>query len=295
MAKQTILAIIISIVFTAIMMGPGMDMYRDTITIATVQSSLSDLDSAAAGRLAGELVTVQSKTNTVTLPNFYSSSLTPTDMTTAKPLPGTDLTIQASATNDKITFGGQLNGTVAANPRFLCKSASVPAAGVIEIPGYTNKGQLPQIFQKNTDEYLKDGIVGILGLHSNYAYEDVMKLSNADLQLLVKAIFDPPAGKDPLIGIVHPNVYELRNGYLINNKVTKESCGKLFEIAYVNSSKTAIETPLATVPGLTGKTDTIYALTEAIMQIKTGFIFMPDSKFPIDRDTNVPVVRAAFK
>ena len=54
MAKQTILAIIISIVFTAIMMGPGMDMYRDTITIATVQSSLSDLDSAAAGRLAGE-------------------------------------------------------------------------------------------------------------------------------------------------------------------------------------------------------------------------------------------------
>ena len=59
---------------------------------------------------------MQSKTNTVALPNFYSSSLTPTDMTTAKPLPGTDLTIQASATNDKITFGGQLNGTVAANP-----------------------------------------------------------------------------------------------------------------------------------------------------------------------------------
>lgn len=286
MKKDAVIILIVLIVVGSLGVF-GYQAIFGSMGVATLTTGLGEVSTSMVSETPGSFMRIQSPTYTEDIPNLALKAVETTSLTTATPLGTSGLSIAANGQN--ITFTGTLDTIPAANLRYLSESAKEVTAGVVALPNFTKNNALPAIYQKNTQQYLREGIIAMLNMHESYAYDAIMKMDAAELQTLVKALHEGDATHQAIVGVCRPNVYDIKVGKGVNNAVVKGRGGYLLEVYTVDKSVERIKTQIPVSGLVTAEVQA--ALIDAIRGINTGYIFMPVSKFPVDNSTGAYVIR----
>ena len=286
MKKEAIIPILVLIFIGSIGIY-GLSAIFGGMGVASLTTGLGEVTTAMISETPGSLMKVQAPTYSDYLPNIALKATDTTPLTTPVALGNSGLSIAANGQN--ITFSGNIDTVPAASLRYLTESAKAVTGGVVALPNFTKNNALPAIYQKNTQQYLRDGVIAMLNLHESYAYDAIKKMSQTELQTLVKALHEGVAPQQPIIGVCRPNVYDIKVGKGVNNGVVKGQGGVLLEVYTVDKSIEQIKAKIPVTATVTAEVQA--ALIEAIRSINTGFIFMPSNKFPVDSSTGSLVIR----
>lgn len=286
MKKEAIMPILVLIFIGSIGLF-GLNAIFGSMSVASLTTGLGEVSTAMISETPGSLMKVQAPTYSDDLPNLALKATETTSLSTAVALGNSGLSIAANGQN--ITFSGNLDTVPAVSLRYLTESAKEVVGGVVALPNFTKNNALPAIYQKSTQQYLRDGIIAMLNLHESYAYDAIMKMSQTELQALAKALHEGDATHQPLIGVCRPNVYDIKVGKGVNNGVVKGRGGVLLEVYTVDKSIEQIKTKIPVTTIVTAEVQA--ALIDAIRGINTGYIFMPVNKFPVDSSTGAFVIR----
>ncbi len=286
MKKEALIPILVLIFIGSIGIY-GLSAIFGGMGVASLTTGLGEVSTAMISETPGSLMQVQGPTYSDDLPNIALKATETTPLTTAVALGNSGLSIAANGQN--ITFSGNIDTVPAASLRYLTESAKEVTGAVVALPNFTKNNALPAIYQKNTQQYLRDGIIAMLNLHESYAYNAIMKMSQTELQTLAKALHEGDATHQPIIGVCRPNVYDIKVGKGVNNGVVKGHGGVLLEVYTVDKSIERIKAKIPVTATITAEVQA--ALIDAIRSINTGFIFMPSNKFPVDSSTGSLIIR----
>ena len=293
MNKQVFLGLIVTLFLMVVVTG-SYSMIFGAMNVTTVTSGLSTIETLGIQDDYTLFTKAKGRNTEIGIPAPYLKAFDAIDLGTGVALPGLP-TLSMSANGSVITLTGTAYGIDAGKLRYTADTASDPVPGAnsikLEIPGYAIDNKLPAILPKKDKEYVQTFLTACLNLSGSYSESYLQTLDATKLQALTTALFEPVApATEPLIVANRPKTYSLRlNG--ANDSVAKESGGKLVTISRVNTDATTIKAVLAT--HITDA-EALNEVVDAVRYLQTGYLYVPDHKFPIDSQKKVPVIRTNY-